>query len=628
MRTAKSVIKIRTVEDLKQLESQPYDTLVPWRSLYDVFTATAALCGDRLALTFLDDQPLRPPVATFTHRQLLTAITRIANLFASLGANHGTSVGILARTYPQIPLSIFAASTVSAASCLNYLLAADVLSELLSAAKSTILVCPGPDLDEQLWKKVCQVAALTPSLTHILVLGEAVSLPSDSRFQSFNTALSSINADTLSVAPPARSDVAAIFHTGGTTGRPKLVPQTHGNWIHAAWSLAQELDLSESDIAVNGFPWFHVGGTTTVGMSVLAAGGHDIILSPSGFRNPSIIEQFWTIIDNFKVTYIAAVPTVISTLANTPIRHHDISKVRFALTGGSPIPEANAISFERSTGIKLIEQYGMTESVAAISCTPTNGAVVRGSVGIRSPFSDILIATSGSNDVRKACAVNEVGEVLVRGPQIVSGYTDPIVTRTTFTDDGYVISGDLGSIDAHGYLYIRGRSKDLIIRSGHNIDPLAIEEISNKYNGVKYSAAIGMPDEYAGELPVVFLELIPGFTINPEIFLKYMTDSIFEPPARPKQVFVLDQLPVTGVGKIFKPALRNMALEHKLRQILDNIQSNESKIFDIVNISCEDNGSVAHIVLRAINLNMKATTKSQLAKQFSRLNIQTAITWQ
>lgn len=412
------------------------------------------------------------------------------------------------------------------------------------------------------------MAKQAKTLEAVLVLGAAPDKP-DARFHDLDQLMGDQPHDRL-LCPglPDSDDIAALFHTGGTTGLPKLVPQTHGNQIHAAWSLAQMFALSEQDVCLNGFPWFHVGGTSTLGLSSLSAAGHQIILSPAGFRDTSVVQNIWRLVEHFGATVLGGVPTAIGSMSEVPTDGHDLSTLRFVMTGGSTLPTAIAKRFEQRTGVPLIEQYGMTETVAAIATTPVHGKHVRGSVGLRCPYSEIAIRRPDAGGHYVDCARGEVGLVMVRGPQVFKGYLEPSHNEGAFTPDGFFITGDLGYLDEEGYLFLSGREKDLIIRSGHNIDPLAIEEVANSHPAVALSAAVGMPDEYAGEVPVVFVAPQPGQALDVDELMDFIALRIHEPPAKPRRVFVIEQIPTTAVGKVFKPQLRQLATRHKLRELV------------------------------------------------------------
>ncbi|ALM86631.1 acyl-CoA synthetase [Bordetella sp. N] len=623
MRTTRSEQRIRTLSDIELLESRPYDELVPSRSMYEVFQATAHLYGGRTALTMLPSASIDDAPTTYTHAELLAEITRAANLFAHCGLGRRDVVTILARTHAKVPALIWGAETAGIASCINYLLAPDVIAALLEAEQTRILVCAGPAVDAEIWAKVREVLPRARGLQTILVLGGQADID-DPRIRDLDDALRSHPCDKLTFDTVADPDaIAALFHTGGTTGLPKLVPQTHRNQIHAAWSLAQLFDLTEEDVSLNGFPLFHVGGTTTIGMSVLATGGHVVMLSPAGLRDPGIVRNIWRLVERYRATFIGGVPTSIGAMTEIPLDGCDVSSVRFAFTGGAPLPSAVGQRFEERTGIALLEQYGMTESVAAIAATPLNGRHVRGSVGLRAPYSAVDVMQRDEAGSWISCPAGAIGSVVARGPQIVRGYLNPEHDRHAYTPDGGLITGDLGRLDEHGYLFLTGREKDLIIRSGHNIDPQAIEDVANSHPAVSLSAAVGMPDGYAGELPVVFVALAPGQSVETDELQRYIADRIPEPPARPRHLFVLDAIPVTGVGKIYKPALRDMALVYKLRMEIANL----GQAVELLDISAENDGTRASVTLRAAGAGARAQSETQLAAALASLHCKIDVSW-
>lgn len=623
-KTTRSEQRIQSIRDIEQLEQHPYAQLVPSRTLYEVFQATAALCGQRPALTLMPTASLDDAPTTYTHTELLAEITRAANMFDRLGLTGGGVVSIVARTHARVPALIWGAQTAGTVSCINYLLTPEVIAALLVAEGARILVCPSATLDAELWAKVCQVIPLVPELQAVLVMGDMSEDNTDPRVQSLDALMDAQPGEHLCFTPSTDpAAVAALFHTGGTTGLPKLVQQTHGNQIHAAWALAQAFDLTEHDVALNGFPLFHVGGTSTIGMSVLAAGGHVVMLSPAGLRAPEIVRSIWKLVERYRATFIGGVPTSIGAMSEVPVNGCDLSSVRFAFTGGAPLPSAIAQRFEERTGIPLLEQYGMTESVAAIAATPLHGAHVRGSVGMRAPFSHIDIMQRNAQGQWQPCPVGSIGSVVVRGPQIVSGYLNPEHNQDAFTPDGGFITGDLGSLDANGYLFLSGREKDLIIRSGHNIDPKAIEEVANAHPAVALSAAVGMPDGYAGELPVIFVALAPGQSVDTAELQSYIGDRIPEPPAKPRHLFVLDAIPVTGVGKIYKPALRDMALVYKLRMEISELK----QPVELVDIAASNDGSEAVVTLRATPTTDRTACAHRLSAAWSKLPARVRLDW-
>jgi enoyl-CoA hydratase/carnithine racemase/acyl-CoA synthetase (AMP-forming)/AMP-acid ligase II len=571
LRTTKFTRTIATIADIVALEQSPYDALIPARNLHHVFAATAQLHGERPALTVLAAGDPQESAVTLSHQGLFEAITRSANLFRSLGIMPSSgAVAFLCPALPPVPAALIGAQVAGVASSINFLLNADAIADLLIAENATVLVIPSAVDDPALWEKANAVIGRVPSLQRILVIGGRSD--SDRKIASFEESLAAQRATLDFELTADRDTVCALFHTGGTTGRPKLVRLTHGNQIHAAWSFAQVHGLDEFDAAINGFPLFHVGGTVTAGLSILAAGGHMIIPSAHGLRLPRVIENYWRIVERFRATIVSGVPTSIAALAEVPIGARNVASVRMALTGGAVCPKAVSERFETRTGLRLFETYGMTETAAAIAFNPGRGVPLAGSVGFRAPYAQTLIAAFGSeNGDPKACAPLTSGLVLVRGPQVFPGYVDPQHNAGVLTAAGWLITGDIGYLTEDERLVLTGRAKDLIVRSGHNIDPAAIEDVANDFPGVQISSAVGMPDQYAGEVPILFVVAAPGQSIDLPGLHTHLQHNIMEPPAKPKRVVVLDALPVTAVGKIFKPTLRDLAIKEKAKLEIERI---------------------------------------------------------
>jgi fatty-acyl-CoA synthase len=570
-RTTKYTRPISTIADIVALERLPYNTVVSARNIYHLFGATAQLHPERPALTVLLSGNPEERTVSLSHKELLEDITRSANLFRSLGISpDGGVVAFLCPALPQVMPALIGAQVAGVASSINFLLNTDAVVDLLIAEKATVLVIPSAMHDVAIWERANAVIHRVPSLEKILVIGETSEL--SRKFIGFDESVSR-QRNTLSFSlTEDRNSICALFHTGGTTGRPKLARLTHRNLIHAAWSFAQVHGLDEFDTVINGFPLFHVGGTVTVGLSVLAAGGHVIIPSPYGFRVPQVIQNHWRIAETFQTTIVAGVPTTISAFAEVPVGHSKLNSVRMAITGGSVLPKAVGERFEKRTGIRIFETYGMTETAAAIAFNPGRGEPLAGSVGFRAPYAETMIAKFGSEGTSpESCAPLTSGLVLVRGPQVFSGYLDPKHNEGVLTEHGWLITGDIGYLTEDERLVLTGRAKDLIIRSGHNIDPAAIEDVANNFPGVQISAAVGMPDQYAGEVPILFVVPAPGQSIDVSALDAHLERNILEPPAKPKRVVVLERLPVTAVGKIFKPALRELAIEEKAKLEIDRI---------------------------------------------------------
>jgi fatty-acyl-CoA synthase len=628
MRTTKYTIPIRDLKDIEALEKQPYDELVTAKSVYDLFTATATLFPDRPGLTVLPSGNLDEAAHTRSNLELLQEVTRVANMMHDLITRKDGAVAIISPTYDQIPATIWGTQTAGIVSSINYLLSPDVIVDLLRAENAEILVVPGPKVDKDIWAKVQAVISQADMIKKIFVLG---GVPvKDSRMVDFDKTVKEYPNDRLMFSREiGRDTVAALFHTGGTTGTPKLVQLTHGNQIHGAWAFAQMWHIDETDVILNCLPMFHVGGTISLGMSGMAAGAHEVILSPYGLRNPEIVRNYWRIVARYKATIVGGVPTAIVAISEVPVGDADISSVRMGFTGGALCPVPVGERFEKKINRPLYEQYGMTETGAMISSNPGMGKRILGSAGLRVPFSDLMIARQKEieKEIVVKCDVGEIGSVLVRGPQVFSGYKDPQQNVGALLEGGWLVTGDLGYMNAENRLFLTGREKDLIIRSGHNIDPAAIEEVANAHPAITISAAVGMPDEYAGEVPIIFVVRTPGKDFDMVELQQYMAEHITEPPAKPKKIFEVSELPTTTVGKIFKPRLRELAVQEKIRQLLAKYIDLES----VAEITTETLKSGTTNATVAINPGKEVKNKQEaeatIIKAFVDLPIKLQIKW-
>ncbi|MEM6479889.1 MAG: AMP-binding protein, partial [Pseudomonadota bacterium] len=232
-----------------------------------------------------------------------------------------------------------------------------------------------------------------------------------------------------------------------------------------------------------------------------------------------------------------------------------------AFSGSAPLPVELFKRFESATGVEIIEGYGLTEATCLVSCNPIDGTKKIGSIGIPFPYTDIKIVRDGK-DGPAICAIDEIGEICISNPGVAAGatYTESDKNKDLYHWGTHLRTGDLGRIDGDGYIWITGRAKDLIIRGGHNIDPAEIEEALAGHAAVAFVGAIGQPDAHAGELPCAYVELVEGAEATQQELMAHCEAHIHERAALPKYIAVLDELPKTAVGKVFKPDLRRKAI--------------------------------------------------------------------
>jgi fatty-acyl-CoA synthase len=362
----------------------------------------------------------------------------------------------------------------------------------------------------------------------------------------------------------APTDIAAYFHTGGTTGAPKLARHSHGAQVFTAWASVQVAGMNEHGISINGYPLFHVAGVLPASLSSLSAGVEVIIPTPSLLRNKEVLANYWKLVARYRPTSLSAVPTVLAALANVPLDGADISSITYCRTGAAVLAPELAARFERLFGLHVHESLGMTEMAGISTITPPGVDGPAGCVGFRLPYMQMRVVAldENGNATDRDMPQGEQGMVLFKSPNVFSGFVDPADNAKAFTADGWLATGDLGWIDSEQRLNLTGRSKDLIIRSGHNIDPKTIEDALGAHPAVQLCAAVGAPDAYAGELPVIFATLVPGASATEEELLAFTAARVDEAPAKPKWVSVIETMPMTNVGKIYKPELRAMAARH------------------------------------------------------------------
>ncbi len=558
---------IRTLQDLRQFEAaMPLSQRLPERSVLDVFIGAAAREPQRTAITMLmtgapDEQPRR-----VSYAQLLGLVRQSANLFHSLGGAR-PGVAYMLPSLIETHATLWGAETAGYAVPINFLLQVEHIAALLEASGARILVALGPHPVLDIWQKALQLRERVPGLTLVRVAPPGTLAVED--VVDFHTVLAAQPEDHLVFGEPGMdNEVAAYFHTGGTTGTPKLVAHTHRGQLSAAFGGAAIGDYRADDVLTGTFPLFHVAGTIACGLGAFLAGMELLVMSPGGLRTPAMVQGFWRLVAQYRATLVGGVPTSMGAVLEVPLDGADISAVRAGITGAALLPPAVGQRFHQVTGCHLYEVYGMTEASGLIAYDPIAGAGAAGSVGWALPYTQVDVRRlEASGQLGPVCKTGEIGVVSVTGPHVSPGYRNPAHNTGVF-DNGMLNTGDLGYQDEQGRLYMAGRSKDLIIRSGHNIDPVMIENAMAEHPAVALAAAVGMPDAYAGELPVCFVMLRPGAEVSEADLQGHAQRTIGERPAWPKQFHIVDAIPMTSVGKIFKPALRCDAAERLVSAVL------------------------------------------------------------
>ena len=554
-----SARSIKGIADIREIESSSYEAFMPHQSVFDGLASAARLYPDRRAMTFIESSDSSAPAKSWTYSQFIDQVRRAAQLFTDLADGEAPRVAMLLPAIPQAYFTLWGAETAGVVCPINYLLGQQHIAELINAAQINVLVALGPHPELDIWSRVAHLRAHCPSLKAVVAVGGADDAP------DFDALLAARSEQEFKQRPGSSADdLVALFHTGGTTGHPKLARHTHKNQLHTAWGAACMYSATENDVVLNGFPLFHVAGSFVYGLSTLLSGGEVVLPTLLGLRNTGFIKAYWQFVARHRVTLLAGVPTVMSSLLGVARAGEDLSSVRCMLTGGSPLPTELADAFEQRLGIPVRNILGMTECAGVIAIEPTAGPRVPGSVGLALPFTAVQVA----DDAGQALPDGTDGILRLRGPNVSPGYTDPKNDAGVFTEDDWLISGDIGHRDANGYLHVTGRSKDVIIRSSHNIDPAVIEDALLRHPEVLMAAAVGAPDDYAGELPVAFVSLRPGSQLDATELAAFAQRYIPERPAYPKTIYILDALPMTAIGKLFKPAMRVIAAQAVLQERL------------------------------------------------------------
>lgn len=551
-----------SLADIEALERRPLAEVAPHRTPYGLIRAAADRFGDREAFTFLRDADLASEPQRVSYRELLANIHRAANAFRALGVGADDSVALLAPNMPEAHAALWGAQLAGRVCPINVLLQPDHIAALMQAANAKVLVALGPNAELGVWSTALQVQAHHPCTVVPIEVGEPV--PGLASLQ----ALMAAQPDALSFEPDLNPDrVVALFHTGGTTGAPKLARHTAGNEAHTAWFAHAFYGCDERSVEINGFPLFHVAGAFVYGLAMLAIGARQVLPTLSGMRNTAFVKRYWAFCERERVTHLACVPTVLASLLGVPI-DADVSSVRAAYTGGSPLPAELAQRFETSTGIAVRNILGMTECAGLVSIEALHAPRVAGSAGWRLPYTEVHAVPwrGGVAQLDERCAPGETGVVVLRGPHMSPGYLDAGRNAGMF-EQGWIVSGDLGHIDTEGRVHLTGRAKDVIIRGSHNIDPGLVEDAFLAHPAVAQCAVVAEPDAYAGEVPAAFVVLRPGESVDADALLQAVAPRVYERPAVPKRVVIVEGLPLTAVGKVFKPALRLRAIELRLGDV-------------------------------------------------------------
>ncbi|MEZ5650985.1 MAG: acyl-CoA synthetase [Burkholderiaceae bacterium] len=618
--------RLTTAADVAAIEAVPLAERLAATNTYDTIRIGASRRPDAAAIAFLPNaDPAENPVE-ITYRQLLARVTQCANLFHSLGVGPDDVVTLLLPLVPQAFVVLFGAEAAGIANPVNAMLEPHQLAEIMRAANTRVLVTLGPTQGTDIWEKVEKIRAELPNLKTVLQVGGE--RPGEGA-QPFDELLARQPADRLvSGRTIGADDTAAYFHTGGTTGTPKLVRHSHLNQVYQAWVCNLMLPWEKAGTLLFGLPLFHVGGALTQALSGIALGTTLVVLSPAGWRHPNAVRQVWRLVERYRPEVLSAVPTVLAAAMTVPVGDADISALRCAAGGGSAIPVAVGESIRRQLGLPVYEVYGMTETASVHTIAFHDRELRLGSVGHVVPYSRIrAVRIDADGHYAGDCAVDEIGVIAMAGPGVFSGYLNDEHNRGAFVEPGWVNSGDLGRIDADGYVWITGRAKDLIIRGGHNIDPAGIEEAFFQHPAVAFAAVVGQPDAYAGELPLAYVQLRPGAETSPDELHRHVRERTPERAAVPVDVILVDEMPLTGVGKVFKPALRWAAAQRVFDGLLQPLR--EDGVVLSVSVGAHGtHGSLATVSVTGVEAARRHDVEAKIGELLAPFSIRSRVSFE
>ena len=588
---------VSTIADVEAIEKVTVEDRRLPASTYEMLKNAAEAFPDKAAIIFVPDGDDFQKSEIVSYRQLLEGINQTANLLHALGVTQDDAVGILMPNTIEAQFAIWGSEAAGIACSVNWMLEPEIVANLFEKAGIRVLIAFGPSAEFDIWPKVAQIRRLLPGLSHVIQVGCGESdEPATLDFASERQKQPSDRLINGRVFDP--SQTASLFHTGGTTGVPKLARHTHGNEVFMSWITAIQQDVTQDDVRVVAVPLFHVTGVLTQSLMPLTCGASLVMLTAAGWRNPTVLRNIWSIVAHHRITALSLVPTVVNMMLNIPVGGADISSLKLVSSGTAPLSVNVAHAFEQLTGAVIMEAYGLTETTALCATNPRYGQPKIGSVGYRFAYEELkaVVVDAKGQHVRD-CAPDEAGVIVARGPNVFPGYLDASQTASTWVKEGWLNTGDIGFVDDEGYCFLTGRAKDLIIRGGNNIDPRLIEEAFFAHPMVADAAAIAMPDSHAGELPVVFVSPKPGCQISTARLKFYAYERIPERAAVPKTIYVLDKLPMTAVGKVKKNELRLKCVELAQRQALSSIGGVSDIRIDVR--ESQHSGAVSEVALRA-----------------------------
>ena len=527
------------------------------RPLYETLEHTAERCRDNTAIDFLD--------YCLSYGELLEQVNHMAKGLQLMGVTPGARVGLCLPNTPYSVICYYGALRAGA-TVVNYnpLYVERELAFQIDDSNTEIMITM--DL-EALYPKVAAMLSRTESLKKIIVCPMAAILPKiksilfrllkrkeianiepSEAIVHFQDLLDNDGGPTQ-VNVDLDKDIAVLQYTGGTTGRPKGAMLTQGNLsANVSQMLLWYVDLNPGEEKVLGvLPFFHVFAMTAV-MNFAVAAGAQMILLPR-----YELGQTLATINKKKPTIFPAVPTIYTAINQAPdLAKYDLSAVRYCISGGAPLPLEVKETFERLTGCRLVEGYGLSETAPVATCNAMQDINKPGSIGQVVPGTEISIHDlEAPNDV---VPTGERGEVWIKGPQVMKGYLNRPQETADSLREGWFRTGDVGYMDEDGHFFLVDRLKDLILCSGYNVYPRMVEEAIYLHPAVAEVTVIGIDDDYRGQSPKAFVKLKEGEKITEDEMKTFLADKLSK-IEMPSRIEFRLELPKTIIGKLSKKEL-------------------------------------------------------------------------
>lgn len=544
----------------------PHSIDYPRKPLQQFLQEAAEQFPQKTAIHFLGKE--------LTYKEIYEQAIKLASYLQQLGLQKGDRVSIMLPNCPQAVISyyaiLFAGGIVVQT---NPLYTERELEYQLNDSGAKVII----SLD-LLYPRITKVKAHT-KIEHVIITsikdylpfpknvlypfvqkkqtGMIVRVKHEGDCHLFTKALSLASGKVKETDVDPIEDIALLQYTGGTTGFPKAAMLTHYNltantFMCAKWMYKCERG-NESILGV--LPFFHVYGMTAV-MNLSIMEGYKMILLPK-----FDVETTLKTIEKQRPTLFPGAPTIYIALLNHPnLKKYDLSSIKICISGSAPLPVEVQEQFETVTGGKVVEGYGLTEaSPVTHSNFIWDGKRIKGSIGVPWPDTEAMIV---SLETGEKANVNEIGEIVVRGPQVMKGYWNrPEETAATLRD-GWLYTGDLGYMNEEGYFFVVDRKKDMIIASGYNVYPREVEEVLYEHPKVQEAVVIGVPDAYRGETVKAFVVIKEGETCTEEELDQFMRSKLAAYKV-PRIYEFRKELPKTAVGKILR---RTLVEEEKEKQ--------------------------------------------------------------